>query len=75
MRKKIIVGLLCLAMFLAAYVGGIVATTPPIISCGQNTLDRTAQPSGDEGGSQKPFARICGDEGGPEKPFSNQTGL
>jgi len=32
MRKSIIVGLLCLATFLAAYVGGIIATVPQTIS-------------------------------------------
>lgn len=70
MRKSVIVGLLCLLMFFAVYVGGTVTTIPR----SQNALDRTAQPSGDEGGSRKPFARTCGDEGGPARPFNNQTG-
>lgn len=32
MRKSIIVGLLCLAIFLAAYVGGMIVTIPQTIS-------------------------------------------
>jgi hypothetical protein len=30
--------------------------------------------SGDIGGNQKPYAKLCGDEGGSAKPFGNQTG-
>ena len=32
MRKNIIVGLLCLVIFLAVYVGGIIVTAPQTIS-------------------------------------------
>jgi len=75
MRKNIIVGLLCLVIFLAAYVGGIIVTVPQTISYVADSETKSIRPSGDEGGSLKPFVRFCGDEGGSGKPFSqNQTG-
>jgi hypothetical protein len=74
MRKNTIVGLLCLAMFFAAYVGSIVVIVPHMVPFVQGPLGKASQPSGDEGGSRKPFAILCGDEGGPGRPYSNQTG-
>jgi len=72
MRKSIIVGLLCLVTFLAAYVGGIIVTVPQTISYVAGTPTESIS-----------FGAIgispCGggDEGGPAKPFTqtgNQTG-
>lgn len=74
MRKSIIVGLLCLALFLATCVGGIVATVSQKVSHIAGTETKSVWPSGDDGGSVKPFVRLCGDEGGSPKPFNNQTG-
>jgi len=73
MRKNIIVGLLCLVTFLAAYVGGTITTIAQTISHTTVTDTKNISPSGDEGGSQKPFVRLCGDPGGPRKPY-NKTG-
>jgi len=70
--KKMVAGLLFLAIFLAASVGGIIASILHAPSVTENKAVRGIMPSGDEGGSQKPFARLCGDEGGPSKPFSDQ---
>ena len=77
MRKNIIVGLLCLALFLAAYVGGIITPIAQTIFHTTVIDTKNISPSGDESGSQKPFVSFCGDEGGPAIPFSltgNQTG-
>jgi len=73
MKKNIIAGLLCLAVFFAAYVGGIIEAVPQAISYITGTATKTVRPSGDEGGNQIPFVRFCGDEGGPALPF-NKTG-
>jgi len=72
--KKSIVGLLFLAIVLAAHIGGIIAAIPQTVSFTADTETKSVWPSGDQGGSQKPFVRPCGDEGGPSKPFNNQTG-
>ena len=70
--KKMIAGLLFLAIFLAASVGGIMAYVSQAPSISENKAVRGIMPSGDEGSGQKPFATLCGDEGGPSKPFSEQ---
>jgi hypothetical protein len=67
--KKMTAGLLFLALFLAASVGGIMASLPHAPSTNQSKPAGTLTASGDEGSGQKPFARLCGDEGGPGKPF------
>lgn len=77
MRKNIIVGLLCLVIFLAAYVGGIIVTVPQTISYVADRETKSVWTSCDQSGSQEPFVSFCGDEGGPAKPFTqtgNQTG-
>lgn len=67
--KKMIVGLLFLAIFLAASVGGIMASIRQAPLIAENKMTNTVTSCGDERGVQKPFARLCGDEGGPGKPF------
>jgi hypothetical protein len=67
--KKRIAGLLFLAIFLAASVGGIIVSLPHASFITQNKPENSSTLSGDQSGSQKPFARLCGDEGGPGKPF------
>jgi len=72
MRKNIIVGLLCLALFLAAYVGGIIAAVPQTISPVAGTTTESTS-----FGALEISPCGGGDEGGPAKPFSltgNQTG-
>lgn len=63
MRKSIIVGLLCLAIFLAAYVGGIIAAIPQTISYVAGTATKFISfgalgispcDGGDEGGGGRP---------------------
>jgi len=63
MRKSIIVGLLCLAIFLAAYVGGTIAAIPQTISyvagtatkfVSLNTIGISPFGGGDEGGPGRP---------------------
>lgn len=63
MRKSIIVGLLCLAIFLAAYVGGMIVAIPQRIFCvvgtatkfvGFSALGISVCGGGDEGGGGTP---------------------
>jgi len=63
MRKNIIVGLLCLAIFLAAYVGGIIAAIPQTISYVADTATKFTSfiavgimsfDGGDSGGGGRP---------------------
>jgi hypothetical protein len=67
--KKMIAGLLFLAIFLAASVGGIIANLSHASFITQNKPENSLMLSEGQSGSQKPFARLCGDEGGPGKPF------
>jgi hypothetical protein len=63
MRKCIIVGLLCLTVFMTAYVGGILTSIPQTTSQTINTSVKLANPNpvevyplGDEGGHGKPYS-------------------
>ena len=74
MQKSIAVKLLCIGLILSAYFGSTMVVVPQTFSQNTSGEIKNTWPSGDTGGSQKPYARLCGDEGGSAKPFGNQTG-
>ena len=63
MRKSIIVGLLCLALFAAAYVGGVIAAVSQTGFEATNTTTKFTSPN-------TVGIDPCGDEGGGERPYS-----